>query len=198
MQFIMTQTSRGGEHTMIEVLKECTEKLLRTPTSIKKWIEIADKHMQTKKADPDIYALPRAHEFLSPIIDTFKDMEEFLDYIVMLRDNFSKGDKTWEDIQKVYRKINGRHVQAVRRDRASRACAKAQELYGETDYHSRMQWVSDLEHKWAGRRLEFLDGYRAKYKSDRLDTETRKEALLEFWNIIDTEIYEGRNIPPWN
>jgi len=179
-------------------LNSCTEKLLRTPTSIKKWIEIADKHKQTKKTDPDMYALPRAHEFLAPVIDTLKDMEEFLDYIVMLRDNFSKGDKTWEDIQKVYRKVNGRHVQAIRRDRASRACAKAQELYGETDYHSRLQWVSDLEHKWASRRLDFLDGFRSKYKSDRLDTEIRKDALIEFWNIIDTEIYEGRNIPPWN
>ena len=154
--------------------------------------------MQTKKADPDMYALPRAHEFLAPVIDTLKDMEEFLDYIVMLRDNFSKGDKTWGDIQKVYRKVNGRHVQAIRRDRASRACAKAHELYGETDYHSRLQWISDLEHKWASKRLDFLDGFRAKYKSDRLDTEIRKDALIEFWNIIDTEIYEGRNIPPWN
>ena len=198
MNSFLLQTSTSRKRTSEMNLSECTEKLLRTPTSINKWIEIADKHMQTKKADPDMYALPRAHEFLSPVIDTLNDIEEFLDYIIMLRDNFSKGDKTWEDIQKVYRKINGRHVQAVRRDRASRACAKAQELYGETDYHSRMQWVSDLEHKWAGRRLEFLDAYRAKFKSDRLDTETRKDALIEFWNIIDTEIYEGRNIPPWN
>ena len=75
---------------------------------------------------------------------------------------------------------------------------KAKELYGDTDYHSRLQWVSDLEHLWAGRRLEFLDSYRSKYKSDRLDTETRAEALAEFWEIIDTEISEGRNIPPWN
>tara|TARA_R100000655_G_scaffold46632_1_gene83602 strand:+ start:780 stop:1379 length:600 start_codon:yes stop_codon:yes gene_type:complete len=199
MQFIMTQISRFGDNTMTTDLEECTEKLLRTPTSINKWIEIADKHMQTKRTDPVIFSLPRAHEFLSPMISVFqKDIEAFLDYIIMLRDNFSKGDKTWEDVQKVYRKINGRHVQAIRRGRASRACAKAQELYGETDYHSRLQWVSDLEHKWANRRLDFLDGYRAKYKTDRIDTETRKEALIEFWNMIDTEIYEGRNIPPWN
>ena len=198
MNSFLLQSSTSLKRTSEMDLSDCTEKLLRTPTSINKWIEIADKHMQTKKADPDMYALPRAHEFLSPVIDALNNIEEFLDYIIMLRDNFSKGDKTWEDIQKVFRKINGRHVQAVRRDRASRACAKAQELYGETDYHSRIQWVSDLEHKWAGRRLEFLDGSRAKFKSDRLDTETRKDALLEFWNTIDTEIYEGRNIPPWN
>ena len=85
-------------------LSDCTEKLLRTPTSINKWIEIADKHMQTKKADPDMYALPRAHEFLSPVIDALNNIEEFLDYIIMLRDNFSKGDKTWEDIQKYIEK----------------------------------------------------------------------------------------------
>ena len=198
MNNFVIQSSSSSERISQMDLNSCTEKLLRTPTSIKKWIEIADKHMQTKKADPDMYALPRAHEFLAPVIDTLKDMEEFLDYIVMLRDNFSKGDKTWGDIQKVYRKVNGRHVQAIRRDRASRACAKAHELYGETDYHSRLQWISDLENKWASKRLDFLDGFRAKYKSDRLDTEIRKDALIEFWNIIDTEIYEGRNIPPWN
>ena len=200
MQFLMTQSSRGIGVTMtIDDLKKCTEKLLRTPNSINKWIEIADKHMQTKRENPYMFSLPRAHEFLSPIIYVYqKDIDGFLRYITSLRDEFSRGDKAWEDLQKVYRRINGRQVQAIRRERSARACEKAKELYGETDYHSRMQWVSDLEHAWASRRLEFLDGYRSKYKADRLDTETRTEALSEFWEIIDTEIYEGVNIPPWN
>ena len=79
MNNFVIQSSSSSERISQMDLNSCTEKLLRTPTSIKKWIEIADKHMQTKKADPDMYALPRAHEFLAPVIDTLKDMEEFLD-----------------------------------------------------------------------------------------------------------------------
>ena len=64
MNGFLLQSSPSHKRTSEMDLSDCTEKLLRTPTSINKWIEVADKHMQTKKADPDMYALPRAHEFL--------------------------------------------------------------------------------------------------------------------------------------
>lgn len=28
--------------------------------------------------------------------------------------------------------------------------------------------------------------------------QTRAELLAEFWDIIDTEIYEAKELPPWN
>ena len=190
----------GGLMTMQERgIRDCTDVLLKSPSSISKMLSAADKHMQTKMADPDMFLVPKVHEFLVPVIDAYSnDAQGFIDYIVRIRDNFDKSDKTWADIQKVYRRVNGRTVQQIRRERASRACAKAQEIYGETDYHSRLQWVADLEHEWAGRRLEFMQAHRSRYKSDRLDTETRADVLEDFWAIIDKEIEEGRNISPWN
>lgn len=101
-------------------------------------------------------------------------------------------------MQKLYRRVNGRYVQQIRRERASRACVKAEEIFGTTDYHSRLQWVADLEHSWAARRLLFLDSHREASKTERIDTETRAELLAEFWDIIDTEVFEGKGLPPWN
>lgn len=179
-------------------LNETTEYLLRNPSNIKKWLTLADKYMQTFAKDPSIFLLPKTHEFLKPLIEAYAfNIDGFVQYIVGIRDSFSKEDLAWEQVQNIQRRINGRYVQQQRRERAQRAIAKAEELYGETDYHSRLKWVADLEHAWAGRRLLFLDKHRDERKGDRLDTDTRAELLLQFWEIVDTEIFEG-GVPPWN
>ena len=179
-------------------LRETTELLLRNPSNIKKWLTLTDKYMQTFAKDPSIFLLPKSHEFLKPLIEAYAfNIDGFVQYLVGIRDSFSKEDLAWEQVQSIQRRINGRYVQQQRRERAARAIAKAEELYGKTDYHSRLKWVSDLEHKWASRRLLFLDKHRDSLKGERIDTETRAELLLEFWEIIDTEIFEG-DVPPWN
>lgn len=179
-------------------LKETTDYLLRNPSNIKKWLTLADKYMQTFAKDPSIFLLPKTHEILKPLIEAYAlNTDGFVQYLVGIRDSFSKEDLAWEQVQSIHRRINGRYVQQQRRERAKRAVAKAEALYGPTDYHTRLKWVSDLEHSWAQRRLLYLDDCRGNFTSDRLDTETRAEALAEFWDVIDTEIHEGK-IPSWN
>jgi hypothetical protein len=78
-----------------------------------------------------------------------------------------------------------------------RAMEKAESLYGPVPYPTRIQWMTDVEHKWAKRRLEFLTTVRENSGGEHLSTEDRTEALLEFWDVVDTEIYEG-DLPPWN
>lgn len=178
---------------------EVTSTIVKNPHSVEKWLNLADKYMQTLAEDKTGFLLPKAHEFLKPLIYTYyTNVEGFSFYLIEVRDRFSKEDLTWDQVQKLYRRINGRYVQQVRRERASRACAKAEDIFGSTDYHSRLQWVADLEHLWAGRRLLFLDSHREASKTERIDTETRAELLAEFWDIIDTEIFEGKGLPPWN
>lgn len=182
-----------------EELRECTDFLTKNPHSVKKWITLADKYMQTLCKDPETFLIAKPHSFLEPLVRAYAtNLEDFLLYLIELRDAFSKEDLAWEHVQTVYRRINGRFVQQQRRERSNRAIAKAEEQYGPTDFHSRLQWVADLEHSWAGRRLLFLDDYRDKYKTKRLDTETRAEVLLEFWETIDFEIHTGKDLPPWN
>ena len=186
------------EHASPE-LDICTDILRKNPHSVNKWVSLADKYMQTYVANPNTFLLPKAHDFLEPIVMAFApDPEGFTLYLLSLRDMFSHGDQAWEQIQTHYRRINGRHVQQMRRERSQRAVTKAEELYGETDYHTRLQWVSRLEHQWSKRRLEFLDGHRASFSSGRIDTETRAELLAVFWEIVDTEVNEGKELPPWS
>ena len=182
-----------------EELTACTETLRKNPHSVNKWVTLADKYMQAYADNPHQFLLPKTHEFLEPLVKAFApDVEGFTLYLLTLRDTFDKSDKSWEQIQAHYRRINGRLVQKMRRERSNRAVAKAEELYGSTDYHTRLQWVSSLEHSWSQRRLAFLDSKRASFSSGRIDTDTRAELLAVFWEVIDTEIFEGKGLPNWS
>lgn len=179
-------------------LEVCTSTFLRNPDKVRQWLLLADKYMQSYKEDKNTFLLPKAHEFLEPLVKGFAaDLEGFLQYLIELRDRYDRGSQQFEDTQAVYRRLNGRYVQQQRRERVGRAVAKAEELYGEIPYPARMQWMANLEHSWAQRRLAFLEAQRTRLKQERLSTELRTEYLIEFWDIIDTEIHKGE-VPPWN
>ena len=175
-----------------------TETLLRNPDKVNDWLIITDKHMTSYASNPEVFLLPKAHEFLKPLIEAYShNLEGFTQYLVEIRDNFDRRSLQYTEVQAIYRRINGRYVQTSRRERIARATAKAEELYGEIPYTKRLQWMAELEHKWAQRRLAFLEIQRTRLKQKHLETELRTELLLEFWDIIDTEIYKGE-LPPWN
>ena len=179
-------------------LRGCTEFFLRNPNAISKWLNTADKHMQSYAANPELFMLAKQHEFLRPLVMAYaRDLEGFTQYLLELRTNFDRRSVEFVEIQAIYRRTNGRHVQQARRERMARAMEKNEALHGEVAYPTRIQWMTDVEHKWAQRRLEFLTGVRKTSGGQHLSTEDRTEALLEFWDIIDTEIYKG-DLPPWN
>jgi len=179
-------------------LSECTNTFLRNPDKVQDWLKLVDKYMQTYAQNADVFLLPKAHEFMKPLIEAYAaNLEGFTHYLIGLRDSYDRGSEQFQQIQSIYRRVNGRYVQQSRRDRIKRAVDKAEQMYGEANYRDRLAWMADLEHEWAQRRLAFLEQQRTRLKLERLSTELRTELLLEFWDIIDTEIYEG-NIPPWN
>ena len=179
-------------------LSECTNTFLRNPDRVQDWLKLVDNYMQTYAQNADVFLLPKAHEFMKPLIEAYAaNLEGFTHYLIGLRDSYDRGSEQFQQIQTIYRRVNGRYVQQSRRDRIKRAVDKAEQMYGEANYRDRLAWMADLEHEWAQRRLAFLEQQRTRLKLERLSTELRTELLLEFWDIIDTEIYEG-NIPPWN
>lgn len=182
----------GAEIAMV------TGTFLRNPDKLKEWLTAADKHMMSYENDPNVFLLPKPHEFMKPLIEGYaNNTEEFAQFLLKLRDNFDRRSRQFVDVQAIYRRVNGRSVQKARRQRIARAVAKAEELYGEIPYTKRMQWMADVEHEWARRRLAFLEEQRKRLRAERLSTELRTEMLLEFWEIIDTEIYKGE-VPSWN
>lgn len=187
-------------------LTKCTDTLLRNPGKLGKWLSVADKHMQSyaqehKKSQaekPITFLLPKAHAFMRPLIETYaSNIEAFTEYLIGLRDRFDRNSAAYKEVQKVYRRINGRYIQQQRRERMERAVAKAEKLYGKIPFMQRMQWMAKLEHQWAKQRLDFLEAQRARHENDRLPAEDRVERLAEFWENIDTEINEGK-LPNWN
>ena len=179
-------------------LSAVTATLLRNPDKVEEWLTIADKHMTSYEDNPEVFLLPKAHEFLKQLIEAYSNnLEGFTQYVLEIRDSFDRRSLQFVKVQAIYRRLNGRYVQQSRRERMARAIIKAEALYGEIPYTKRMQWMAEQEHIWAQRRLAFLEQQRKRLKQDRLSTDLRTEMLLEFWDIIDTEIYEG-NLPPWN
>ena len=175
-----------------------TDALLRNPDKAAELLRLADKYAQAYADEPKTFLLASAHEFLRPIIERYaNDLEGFTQYIEIIRDAFDRRSAQWLAIQRVYRRINGRHVQQLRRGRSNRAVEKAIELFGSVEFQTRLQWVANLENDWAKRRLVFLEAQRYKFKSGRISVEDRVELLAEFWNDIDTEIHEGR-LKKWN
>ena len=196
---MMSFTTMNNKVPHADELSQSTEYLVNNGKTVKKWLTLADKYMQSYAEEPDVFILPPQHKFLASLVKRFaKNTEGFVQYLIMVRDSFSKEDAAWEQVQAVHRRINGRLVQQLRRERSNRAIAKAETLHGETDYHTRLQWVSTLEHGWAKRRLAYLNDYRKKSGDQRIDVETRAEVLAEFWDIIDTEIYEAKELPSWS
>jgi hypothetical protein len=177
-------------------LKDTTYLLLQNPGRTATWLNLADKYIQSYNENPTHFVLPKAYSFLLPLIESYaNNLEAFLQYIIGIRDSLDKNSAAFSEVQALFRRINGRYTQQIRRERSSRAIAKAEKLFGETDYHTRIQWVSDLEHEWAQRRLSFMDDAS---RGKRLSLDRRAELLAEFWNIIDTEIEEGKGLNKWN
>ena len=186
------------EYNLDSEVRGCTEFFLRNPNAISKWLNTADKHMQSYVANPELFLLAKQHEVLRPLVMAYaKDLGGFTEYLLELRGNFDRRSAEFVEIQAIYRRTNGRYVQQVRRERMGRAMEKAEALHGPVPYPTRIQWMTDVEHKWAKRRLEFLTTVRRNSGGEHLSTEDRTEALLEFWDVIDTEIHEG-DLPPWN
>lgn len=179
-------------------LKACTDLFLRSPDKLKSWLNLADTYMQAFVKDKESFLMPKAHAFMAPVVEAYaKDIDGFVQYLVSLRDAFDRDSRVWEDVQTIHRRVNGRYIQQVRRERSGRALAKAQEIHGDAPFHEKLQWSSRLEHEWAQRRLAFLEKQRIRIKEKHIPADLRAEFLAEFWDIIDTEIFEGK-VPGWS
>ena len=146
-------------------LSAVTATLLRNPDKVEEWLTIADKHMTSYEDNPEVFLLPKAHEFLKPLIEAYSNnLEGFTQYVLEIRDSFDRRSLQFVKVQAIYRRLNGRYVQQSRRERMARAIIKAEALYGEIPYTKRMQWMAEQEHIWAQRRLAFLEQQRKRLK----------------------------------
>ena len=175
-----------------------TDFLLSNSSQAASWLRQADRYMQLYNEDPERFVLPRQHAFLKPLLEAYAhNLEGFVQYLAGVKNSLPRDSLGFGRVQKLYRTVMGRYVQQVRRQRMDRAIAKAEELFGETDFHARLQWAASLENVWALRRREFLSEKRARTKENRLSAERQAELLSVFWDQIETEISEGK-VPPWN
>lgn len=172
-------------------LRDTTEMILYDTSRTARWVQAADYYIRQYNTDREHFVLPKAFAALAPVIEEYADnFGGFVQYVQGIRDSLPPKSQASKDAQVVYRKVVVRYVQQQRRERVDRAMKKAQELYGDAPFQTRLAWMAKLEHVWAKRRLEYL----ARKKMSR---EERAEALEEFWDMIDEEIEAGERIPRW-
>ena len=177
-------------------IQDSTNTLLSNKNGIATWLNVADNYIQAFNEDRANFVLPRAYIALKPIIESYaNNLEGFALYVKGMRDTVAKKDPMYVELQALYRRVNGRYIQQVRRERSQRVVVKAEKLFGMADYHTKQRWVADLEHNWAQRRISFMQNVS---KGKRLGMEERAEHLAEFWNDIDTEINNGEGLSDWN
>jgi len=182
--------------TTLMQIHETTNLLLSNLDRTGTWLRITDQYIQAHNKDPKSFSLPKSYALLQPLIEAYANNPEgFLYYVRGIRDSIEKDSAAYAEVHTVFRRLNGRLTQQMRRERSQRAVEKAEDLYGPTGYHDRMQWVSQLEHSWAKRRISFLSMASG---GVRLSLDERTELLIEFWDEIDTEINNGRRLPKWN
>lgn len=176
-------------------LHDATDVVLSNPERTAMWMQLADRYIQQYNQDPEHFVLPRQHAFLLPFIETYsRNIGAFLKYLRGLRDSMPAHSQWAKDMQVVMRRVNSRVTQQIRRERASRAMRKAEELHGSAPFHVKQMWMAKLEQTWAQRRVRFLEKVSG---GKRLSRDDMAEHLAEFWDDIDNEISNGERIPPW-
>lgn len=153
------------------------------------WLQLADMYIASFVAMPDSFVLPAQHAVLAPVVNAFYDNDvAFAEYVRALRDELPKGARR-AAVHYVFRTINGRATQQVRRARMARALLVVEAMLGrKLEPDERKRVAAKLEQHWATRRREFLKAARGSTHKGRLTTDEQSALLKEFWDEIDAEI----------
>lgn len=181
-------------------ISDTTELILLNPAKAAAWLEAADRYRTLYLENPEQFILPAQNAVLAPLLEAYaNNLGGMTRYMAGIRDELKRQgyDNEAEAVHTVYRKVYIRYMQQHRRERSTRALAKAVELHGDAPFQTRLAWTARMEHIWARRRLAYLSAAR-KGNGGRLDIIQKNEALADFWDLIDQEIQRGERIPPWN
>lgn len=172
--------------------------LYEVPDKAAELLALADMYIRAFNEAPEQFILPHDHAILLPLIERYhSNMAAFVLYVLGVRDSLPPKSLWHEAVHDLYRRLSGRYVQRVRRERMNRAMAKAVELYGDAPYDVKARWLRRLEKLWAQRRLAFLADWRRGRAHRTLSRTDQADALTEFWDMIEQEIANGERIPKW-
>jgi hypothetical protein len=182
---------------MTVTLNELTDWLLyKDPDHAAELLDMADRYIDLYNEGPSRFILPSDHAMLAPLIGLYAAKPiGLVGYVRGVRDSFPANSAIYQPLHKLYRRLSGRYVQQVRRERMNRAMAKAIELYGDAPYQTKRVWLDKLERMWAQRRLRHQTMHRT--GRSRLSRDELSDVLAEFWDMIDAEIEAGERIPKW-
>ena len=179
-------------------LDETTHNLINAPDAARQ-IKLADNYIQAFNRLPDQFVLPKAHEILLPIIESFADKTaDFAKYIKFLRDAAHKsGDqKGYRELHAAYRTVSIRALQAERRSRIRKAAVMLvpalEGRLGRTLPYKEQTKVADfIETRWGAMRIEAADAERAMLSAGRLNAEQRNIVYDHFWYEISQQLEKG-------
>lgn len=137
--------------------------------------------------------LPIEHVELATLIEKYQgSFPQFVDYVRRMRDTVAPKSDNYISLHELYRMLEVRLVQQMRRDRARRALDVFESDNPTATWEEKTKWLRKVEQSWGRRRMATLDAARRKTGEGRLNTAERESILAEFWSEIDREIQSGK------
>lgn len=175
----------------MKTVNELRDALLNGKEPPEKALQLADKYLQQLAAMGDDFRLPREHLTIKPLLEEFgTDPEGFHEFVRSVRDAVPSRSMARKGLQELFRTIETRLTQQMRRVRLDAAITMAVKKSIIPDvYSSKLAYANRCTAFWAQRKKNLLDAHRA--MKDHLDTDTRRVLLDEFWAKVDAEIANG-------
>ena len=174
-------------------LKELRDTLLRVDHP-EKILSLADTYMKHMQEAGTEFRLPKEHIVVKVLLEYYaEDLGGWVKFVRGVRDRLPMVGRSYHPgVNKVYRTLETRYVQVVRRKRIDAAVAQAvKKRLIEDDYASKVAYSNKCVQAWKLRRDNMLKMAANQTKSGRLSVEEREGMLEEFWLHVDEETRNG-------
>lgn len=156
-------------------------------------LRIADNYLQSMGKMGEAFVLPAEHRLILPALEFYAgDLDGWVKYVKGIRDRLDPSDSRWRDVYELYRNMEIRRVQRIRRDRLVAVVTEAvKQRLIENTVPARQRYANRCTQHWAKARAAVLDAVRSKTKSGKVSEAERSEVLAEFWAAVDDDIKKG-------
>jgi len=177
---------------MAHPLAELREHLLYLPDIADK-LKVADSYLVLHARMGSGFILPAQHAVVKPILDYYAgDLTGWVKYVKGIRDRIGRSDERWADLQELYRMLEIRNTQRIRRERLNSALAVALSRKLIADNKSaKAAYERRCTLEWMRLRTLTLDAARKGSPSKRLTEDERSKLLDEFWEGVDQQLAAG-------
>jgi hypothetical protein len=173
-------------------LRELKDWSLDHPDEAIQALEMADEYLQMYDRLGDKLVIPKEHAFARPVVEYFAGApEEYAKWLRKLVDDLPKSEAR-RQCHELFRRVNMRHVQRVRRERIGQAVHTAVNLGIIPDeYLVKERYARRCTLVWGAKLKALQNAARASNPHKRLSHEEDDMLREDFWSDVEAQISRG-------